>query len=189
MRAHRVTSRPSSFDETSIGAGPLTRRTTRPGAAKAFGATSAERSEPTDDILGGQPGSTISVRLVAGQRYQRPTRPRQGVCSLRPIAPTEDLSLQQRGEIPAAWRRRAPLSHSDGWNPPSSRPMATRCHLLTDGRADGSDQLRCQLARPEITRIVRSVPLFDVAGCLQDDAPVRRASKLRTTSDGVRCAY
>jgi hypothetical protein len=33
------------------------------------------------------------------------------------------------------------------------------------------------------------VPFFDVAGCLQDDAPVRRASRLRTTSDGARCAH
>jgi hypothetical protein len=30
MSAHRVTSRPSSFGEISIGAGPLARRATRP---------------------------------------------------------------------------------------------------------------------------------------------------------------
>jgi hypothetical protein len=35
---------------------------------------------------------------------------------------------------------------------------------------------------------VFAVSLSRVAGCLQDDAPVRRASRLRTTSDGVRCA-
>ncbi len=32
------------------------------------------------------------------------------------------------------------------------------------------------------------VSLSHVAGCLQDDAPVRRASRLRTTSGGARCA-
>jgi hypothetical protein len=36
---------------------------------------------------------------------------------------------------------------------------------------------------------VFAVSLSHVAGCLQDDAPVRRASRLRTTSDGVRCAH
>jgi len=36
---------------------------------------------------------------------------------------------------------------------------------------------------------VFDVPLSDVAGCFQDDAPVRRASRLRTTSGGDRCIY
>jgi len=36
---------------------------------------------------------------------------------------------------------------------------------------------------------VFDIPLSDVAGCLQDDAPVRRASRLRTTSGGARCVY
>ena len=178
MRAHSVTSRPSSFGETSIGAGPLARRGN---AAKAFDTKSAEPSDPTGDFLWRErPCSMISVGLVAGSV----TNDRRG--GNRASARSR-LSLQRRFSVPSSWvgfrprwRGRAPLSHLDGWSPPSSWTVATRHHLLTDGLADGSHQLRGQLARPEITRSVRSVPLSDVAGCLQDDAPVRRASRLRT---------
>ena len=50
------------------------------------------------------------------------------------------------------------------------------------------DQL--QVPAPSATDLARvfAVSLSHVAGCLQDDAPVRRASRLRTTSDGApRC--
>ena len=159
-------------------------------AAKAFDTRSAEPCDPTGDFLSRErPCSTISVGLVAGQRYQRPARPQQRFCWLPPVAPTEDLS-------PERWAGFRPPGGAEPLYPirragthPRPQPTATHHHLLTDGLADGSDQQWGQLARPEITRSVRSVPLFDVASCLQDDAPVRRVSRLRTTSDSVRWAH
>ena len=71
----------------------------------------------------------------------------------------------------------------------SSLPMATCPRIEVDGpgmpaediwRASSVGQLVCE---------VSDVPLSEVAGCFQDDAPVRRASRLRTTPGGVRCAH
>ena len=73
--------------------------------------------------------------------------------------------------------------------PVSSLPMATCPRIEVDGpdtpvgdswRASSVGQLVCE---------VSDVPLSDVAGCFQDDAPVRRASRLRTTSGGACCAH
>jgi hypothetical protein len=47
-------------------------------------------------------------------------------------------------------------------------------------RASSVCQLVCE---------VPDVPLSDVAGCFQDDAPVRRASRLRTTPGGAPCVH
>ena len=191
MRAHRVTSRPSSFGEISIGAGPLARRATRP-----------ER-QPRRSIRG-RPSHVIRQVTSSGgngpaRRFRSAwwqgsvTNDRRGRNS---ASARSRLSLQRRISVPSSWAGFRPPGGGAPLYPirragthPRPRPTATRHHLLTDGLADGSDQQWGQLARPEITRSVRSVPLFDVAGCLQDDAPVRRASRLRTTSDGARCAH
>jgi hypothetical protein len=159
-------------------------------AAVAFDTRSAEPSEPTDDFHW-RDGLARRFRSAWWQAAL-PTTDKAATGHL--LAPA--YRSNGGSQFPSTGAGFRPLgggeplmSHLDGWRPPSSRPMATRHHLLTDGPRDGTDQLRGQVARPEITRSVRSVPLFDVAGCLQDDAPVRRASRLRTTSDGARCAH
>ena len=102
------------------------------GAVKAIGAMSAERSEPTDDILGGWPGSTSSVRLVAGI-VTSTDKVAIGGCSLRPVAPTVNLGFGTGA------RSRSPggadalsKSHSDGWYLVTSRPTPPCDHLRTD---------------------------------------------------------
>jgi hypothetical protein len=164
----------------------------RPGrsAAKAFDTRSAEPSDPTGDfLLRERLCLTMSVRLVAGSV----NNDREGCNRARACC---CLLLQRRVSVPSSWAGFRPPGGGEPLYPnwiakthPRPWTMATRHHLLTDGLAAGSDQLRGQLARPKITRSVRSVPPPDVAGCLQDDAPVRRASRLRTTSDGVRWAH
>jgi len=73
--------------------------------------------------------------------------------------------------------------------PVSSLPMATCPRIEVDGpdmpaedswRASSVGQRECE---------VSDVPLSVVAGCFQDDAPVRRASRLRTTFGGACCAH
>jgi len=99
-------------------------------AAKAFDTRSAEPCDPTGDFLSRErPCSTISVGLVAGQRYQRPARPQQRFCWLPPVAPTEDLSPEQLGGVPAAWRRSASLSHRrvEPTLVPGPRPPVITC--------------------------------------------------------------
>ena len=100
------------------------------GAVKAIGAISGERSEPTDDILGGWPGSTISVRLVAGICYFD----RQG-CDRRMLAQacrSDGKSwIRYQGEVSVAgWRRRS-LQIPFGWlaprHVPAYGPPATIC--------------------------------------------------------------
>jgi hypothetical protein len=71
----------------------------------------------------------------------------------------------------------------------SSLPMASCPRIEVDG-ADGpvGDSWRASsLGQRECE--VSDVPLSDVAGCFQDDAPVRWASRLRTTSGGVCCVH
>jgi hypothetical protein len=132
------------------------------GAAKAIDATSAERSEPTDDILGGRPGSTISVRLVAGI-VTSTDKVATGGCSLRPIAPTVNLGFGTGA------RSRSPggadalsKSHSDGGT--SSRPdLRPPCdHLRTDAP---TALISCEASSlGQRSSDVFDVPLFDVAG-------------------------
>ena len=188
MRAHRVTSRPSSFGETSNCAGPLARRTTRPGC----------RQGHRCDVGGAERANRRHPRGLAGLDYLGPVSgrhcyfDRQG-CDRRMLAQAcrsdGKSRIRYRGEVSVAgWRRRS-LQIPFGWLVPRHVPAYAPLRPSADGRTAGANQLRGQLARPEIRRSVRSVPLFDVAGCLQDDAPVRRASRLRTTSDGVRWAH
>jgi hypothetical protein len=159
-------------------------------AAKAFDTRSAEPCDPTGDFLSRErPCSTIRSAWWQGGVTNDPRGRNSASAGFR-------LSLQRRISVPSSWAGFRPPGGGAPLYPirragthPRPRPTATRQHLLTDGLADGSDQQWGQLARPEITRSVRSVPLFDVAGCLQDDAPVRRGSRLRTTSDGARCAH
>jgi hypothetical protein len=152
------------------------------GAAKAIGATSAERSEPTDGMLGGRPGSTISVRLVAGI-VTSTDKVATGGCSLRPIAPTVNLGFDTGA------RSRSPggadalsKSHSDDWYVVTSRPTAP-LRPSADGRTHGIDQLRGQLAWPEIFRRVRCSSSVWLAVFKMMHRSVG-ASRLRTTSDG-----
>ena len=187
-RAHPVTSRPSSFGETSIGGGRLARRTTRPGCRQGLGC----------DVGGAERANRRHPRRSTGLDHLGPVGGRQSYldrqgCDRRVLAHayrSDDKSrIRHRGEVSVAWCADAlSKSHSGGWFLVTSRPTAP-LRPSADGRTAGADQLRGQLVRPEITRSVRSVPLFDVAGCLQDDAPVRRASRLRTTSGGVRWAH
>jgi hypothetical protein len=81
------------------------------------------------------------------------------------------------------------LTSQTSRRPVSSLPMATCPRIEVDGadtpvgdswRAGSVGQQECE---------VSDVPLSEVAGCFQDDAPVRRASRLRTASGGACCVY
>jgi len=80
-------------------------------------------------------------------------------------------------------------SQTSRWRPISPLSMATSPRIKVEGadvpvgdswRASSVGQLVCE---------VSDIPLSDVAGCFQDDAPVRRESRLRTTSGGACCVY
>jgi len=73
--------------------------------------------------------------------------------------------------------------------PVSSLPMATCPRIEVDGPdTPVGDSWRASLVG-QLVCVVSDIPLSDVAGCFQDDAPVRRASRLRTTSGGACCAH
>ena len=65
-------------------------------------------------------------------------------------------------------------------HPPAALQMVPARQRRGTAGEPAQHQLGCE---------VFDVPLSDVAGCLQDDAPVRRASRLRKTSGGARCAH
>jgi len=124
-----------------------------------------------------------------GQQYQLDAPMMQESAPLGTIGSTPRLRLPERfffrlgTTTPTA-------SQTSRWRPVSSLPMATCPRIEVDGadntpvgdswRASSVGQLVCE---------VSDIPLSDVAGCFQDDAPVRRASRLRTTSGGVHCVY
>jgi hypothetical protein len=153
-RAHRVTSRPSSFGETSIGAGRLARRTTRPGC----------RQGHRCDVGGAERANRRHPRGSAGLDYLGPVGgrhcylDRQG-CDRRVLAQAYrsdgKSGIRHRGEVSVAgWRRRS-FQIPFGWRYlVTSRPTAP-LRPSADGRTHGIDQLRGQLARPEIFRRVR----------------------------------
>jgi hypothetical protein len=132
MRAHRVTSRPSSFGETSNCAGPPARRTTRPGC----------RQGHRCDIGGAERANRRHPRGLAGLDYLGPVsgRPcyfdRQG-CDRRMLAQVSRSDgksrIRYRGEVSVAgWRRRS-LQIPFGWLVPRHvRPTAPCDHLRTD---------------------------------------------------------
>src|ERR1019366_1489446 len=84
----------------------------------------------------------------------------------------------------------------------SFSPSQSRWLLPFSSRRMDSVTHLCELANPCIhgglisgpgslghrSCVVFAVSLSHVAGCLQDDAPVRRASRPRTTSSGAHCA-
>jgi hypothetical protein len=138
LRAHRVTSRPSSFGEAATGARP---------------------NPP-------------------------PERPGRGVHS-GPLLP---LLVSHAGARFWPFDGDDAVSFPRRWCEPQSRPAPSRPSPPTcwpARRRWGSAAEPSSIHRGSSD--VFGVPLFDAAGCLQDDAPVRRASRLRTTSDGVRC--
>ena len=130
MRAHRVTSRPSSFGETSNCAGPLARRTTRPGC----------RQGHRCDVGGAERANRRHPRGLAGLDYLGPVSgrhcyfDRQG-CDRRMLAQAcrsdGKSRIRYRGEVSVAgWRRRS-LQIPFGWlvprHVPAYGPPATIC--------------------------------------------------------------
>jgi hypothetical protein len=73
--------------------------------------------------------------------------------------------------------------------PVSSLPMATSPRIEIAGPDMPAGDTWRASSVGQLVREVFDIPLSDVAGCFQDDAPVRRASRLRTTSGGVCCVY
>jgi hypothetical protein len=109
----------------------------------------------------------------------------RGGSSLRPVAPTISLGfgIGARFRSPTGG---AALSIPIRMAGTSSRPgLWPPCdHLRTDAP---TAVISCGVSSfGHRSCAVFAVSLSRVAGCLQDDAPVRRASRLRTTSDGAR---
>jgi hypothetical protein len=150
------------------------------------------------DIVGSRGGASCSPpprRSVflrygcpsgAGQRYEPTERVGAGECSLR--CHRFDARFSVAGSMlrppdsdNAAYGPRRVIGAQPGFCPwPPTRGFADGVGAPTAGyswRASSVGQLGYE---------VFDVPLSDVAGCLQDDAPVRRASRLRTTSGGDR---
>ena len=156
-----------------------------PGAAEAID-TKSVWSEPTMTLLVGSALLDYLGPLGGRQSCQRTTRLWQGGCSVRAIAAAADLGIWHLGEVLAAQRRRHVYPISIAGAQLASRlivtspPMGGRTHRRNRSTAGPARSAR-HLAKC-------SMFLFGVAGCLQDDAPVRRASRLRTTSGGARCA-
>jgi hypothetical protein len=123
-RAHPVTSRPSSFGETSIGAGRLARRANRPGCRQGLGC----------DVGGAERANRRHPRRSTGLDYLGPVGGRQSYldrqgCDRRVLAQayrSDDKSrIRHRGEVSVAWCADAlSKSHSGGWFLVTSRPTA-----------------------------------------------------------------
>jgi hypothetical protein len=158
-RAHRVTSRPSSFGETSIGAGRLARRTTRPGC----------RQGHRCDVGGAERASRRRSRRSAGLDYLGPVGGRH--CYLdrqggdrRVLAQAYRSDgksrIRHRGEVSVAgWRRRS-LQIPFGWlvprHVPTYGPPATIC---------GRTRRRQRLAAVPSSLGQRSSKVFDIPLC------------------------
>jgi hypothetical protein len=153
------------------------------------------------DVVGSRGGASCSppprrsvfLRYLCpsgdGQRYEPTARVGAGECSL--WCHRFDARASIAGAI-----RRSPDSDNAAYGPrrvigaqsglcqwPPTHGFGAGAGAPTTGyswRASSVGPLGCE---------VFDVPLFDVAGCFQDDAPARRASRLRTTSGGACCAH
>ena len=123
-----------------------------------------------------------------GQRYEPTERVGQESARSGAIGSMQGLGLPVRSfvrpiattlpTVPDGTSVRSPVS-VHGHPSVALEMMPARQRRGTAGEP-AQHQLGCE---------VFDVPLFDVAGCLQDDAPVRRASRLWTTSGDDRCVY
>jgi hypothetical protein len=123
-----------------------------------------------------------------GQRYEPTERVGQESARSGAIGSMQGLGLPVRSfvrpiattlpTVPDGTSVRSPVS-VHGHPSVALEMMPARQRRGTAGEP-AQHQLGCE---------VFDVPLSVVAGCLQDDVPVRRSSRLRTTSGGARCVY
>jgi len=140
LRAHRLTSRPSSFGEAATGARPI--------------------APPERPGRGVHSGPLLPLLVsYAGARFW-------------PFDGDDAVSFPRRWCEPQS-------------RPAPSRPSPPTCWPARQRWGSAAEPSSIDRGSSDVF----GVPLFDAAGCLQDDAPVRRASRLRTTSDGARCAH
>jgi hypothetical protein len=187
----RTICRPSSYGESSHGA--AVRSLWSNGRCK--------RRQTLGHMLAHPSKPSKGFRRRTG--FDRPV----GLCSVTSIV-THDLGLTAHGaplslrviaspsghgriEVSTLllWATFSP-SRADGCYPFSSRRMVTSTHVhATREPCTEGGRIYCRSrAHGHRSWGVFPVSLSRVAGCLQDDAPVRRASRLRTTSGGARCA-
>jgi hypothetical protein len=192
MNVHGGASRPSSFDETPTGTPPGSLWPSTAGGVPPMGTTPRRWSSvrmPTVGLLQG-----ISLARLRPSSWMRAAVPTGCAgdareCSARrhrigAIGSTPSLRLPERFFI-CLGTTMLSTSQAGRRRPVSSLPLVTRPRIEVDEanvpaedsrRANSVGQLECE---------VSDVPLSEVAGCFQDDAPVRRASRLRTTSGGA----
>jgi hypothetical protein len=120
-----------------------------------------------------------------GQRYEPTARVGQDIARSGAIGSMQGLRLPVRSVV-------RPIATTLPTVPDGSSvhtPVSVHGHPLVALKMVSARQRRGTSGEPAQHQLgyeVFDVPLFDVAGCLQDDAPVRRASRLRTTSGGDR---